>query len=233
MRTLELHPMFNPVPYVTAEFGPDTVHVRRSPAHEDGAWVSLISPTETRPLQAAVAAIDARIDRVVAAKVDGLSQQVAVSARRAKHEAFIAALRMLAADARAEGELKLARAHEMDEFAAAIERGEAEPPPALRRVRISLAEDPEPVAEEADESEKPMLIEALIEDRDEPPHMAEFLDRFSSRYLRSPYFGEALRYAGGMPASDATAEYVAALVRDLEERAAAAAGDDPRREAVA
>ena len=27
MRTLELHPMFNPAAYVTAEFGPDTVEV--------------------------------------------------------------------------------------------------------------------------------------------------------------------------------------------------------------
>jgi hypothetical protein len=62
VRTLELHPMFNPVPYVTAEFGPDTVHVRRSPAHEDGAWVSLAGPTEIRPLRAAVAAIDAHLD---------------------------------------------------------------------------------------------------------------------------------------------------------------------------
>jgi hypothetical protein len=65
-RTLELHPMFNPVQYVTAEFGPDTVHVRRSAAHEDGAWVSLVGPTETRPLQAAVAAIDPHLDVQVA-----------------------------------------------------------------------------------------------------------------------------------------------------------------------
>ena len=39
VRTLELHPMFNPAAYVTAEFGPDTIEVRRSPAHEDEAWV--------------------------------------------------------------------------------------------------------------------------------------------------------------------------------------------------
>jgi len=61
-----LHPMFNPLPYVSAEFGPDTVHVRRSPAHEDGAWVSLVGPAETRPLQAAVAAIDPHLDVQVA-----------------------------------------------------------------------------------------------------------------------------------------------------------------------
>lgn len=62
VRTLELHPMFNPVSYVFAEFGPDTVHVQRSPAHEDGAWVSLVSAVETRPLRAAVAAIDPHLD---------------------------------------------------------------------------------------------------------------------------------------------------------------------------
>jgi hypothetical protein len=62
MRTLELHPMFNPMAYVSAEFGPDTVHVNRSPAHEDGAWVSLVSPSEKRPLQAAVAAVDPHLD---------------------------------------------------------------------------------------------------------------------------------------------------------------------------
>ena len=62
VRVLELHPLFNPPAYVFAEIGPDTVHVHRSPAHEDGAWVSLVSPAETRPLQAAGAAIDARLD---------------------------------------------------------------------------------------------------------------------------------------------------------------------------
>jgi hypothetical protein len=62
VRVLELHPLFNPPAYVSAEIGPDTVHVHRSPAHEDGAWVSLVSPAETRPLQAAGAAIDAHLD---------------------------------------------------------------------------------------------------------------------------------------------------------------------------
>ena len=59
---LELHPMFNPAAYVTAEFGPDTVHVRRSPAHEDGAWISLVGSGARRPLQAAVAAVDPHLD---------------------------------------------------------------------------------------------------------------------------------------------------------------------------
>ncbi|GFG54316.1 hypothetical protein CQY20_20155 [Mycolicibacterium agri] len=62
VRMLQLHPMFNPQTYVSAEFGPDTVHVHKSPAHEDGAWVSLVGPREKRPLQAAVAAIDPHFD---------------------------------------------------------------------------------------------------------------------------------------------------------------------------
>ena len=62
MRVLELHPMLNPAAYVDAEFGPDVVHVRRSAAHEDGAWVSLVTPGEVRPLQAIVRAVDAHLD---------------------------------------------------------------------------------------------------------------------------------------------------------------------------
>ena len=39
-RVLELHPLFNPVAYVsTAD----------SPAHQDGAWISLVGPSEIRP----------------------------------------------------------------------------------------------------------------------------------------------------------------------------------------
>jgi hypothetical protein len=62
VRTLKLHPMFNPAAYVAAEFGADVLHVDRSSAHEDGAWVSLICPSETRPLKAAVAAVDPHLD---------------------------------------------------------------------------------------------------------------------------------------------------------------------------
>ena len=58
IRTLELHPLFNPAAYVSAEFGPDTVSAHRSAAHTDGAWVALVGPSSTRPLQAAVAAVD-------------------------------------------------------------------------------------------------------------------------------------------------------------------------------
>lgn len=66
MQMLRLHPLFNPVSYVDAEFGPDVVEVHRSPVHEDGAWVSLIAPAEIRPLQAAVAGVDPHLDVEVA-----------------------------------------------------------------------------------------------------------------------------------------------------------------------
>ncbi|AKS32388.1 hypothetical protein [Mycolicibacterium goodii] len=62
VRVLELHPMFNPAAYVSAEFGPDTVSVQRCAAHRDGAWIALTGPAETRPLQAVVAAIDPHLD---------------------------------------------------------------------------------------------------------------------------------------------------------------------------
>ena len=58
LRLLELHPLLNPAAYVSADIGPDSVHVRRSPAHEDGAWVSLISPVADAPLQAIAHAVD-------------------------------------------------------------------------------------------------------------------------------------------------------------------------------
>jgi hypothetical protein len=55
-RVLELHPLFNPVAYVRST---------DSPAHEDGAWISLVGPDELRPLQAIVRAIDPHLDVVV------------------------------------------------------------------------------------------------------------------------------------------------------------------------
>ncbi len=55
-RVLDLHPLFNPEAYVsTAD----------SPAHLDGAWISLVGPSEIRPLQAIVRAIDPHLDVVV------------------------------------------------------------------------------------------------------------------------------------------------------------------------
>jgi hypothetical protein len=94
VRTLELHPMFNPAPYVTAEFGPDTVHVRRSAAHEDGAWVSLISPAETRPLQAAVAAVDPHLDVEVAGSDTEWTARIVETAMAAKELPEVSVVRV-------------------------------------------------------------------------------------------------------------------------------------------
>ena len=55
-RVLELHPLFNPVAYVAPG---------SSPAHDDGAWISLVGPAEVRPLQAIVRAIEPHLDVVV------------------------------------------------------------------------------------------------------------------------------------------------------------------------
>ena len=58
LRVLEFHPLLNPAAYVSANIDPDFVHVRRSPAYEDGSWISLVSPVADLPLQAIVAAVD-------------------------------------------------------------------------------------------------------------------------------------------------------------------------------
>lgn len=61
LRVLELHPLLNPSAYVRATVG-EGVAVRLSPAHEDGAWITLCGPEEIRPLQAIVRAVDPRLD---------------------------------------------------------------------------------------------------------------------------------------------------------------------------
>ncbi|MBW0016664.1 MAG: hypothetical protein JO236_03835 [Mycobacterium sp.] len=60
-KVLELHPLFNPREYVFAEFGPDELSVSPSPAVEDGAWISLVTPANDAALQAIVAAVDPRL----------------------------------------------------------------------------------------------------------------------------------------------------------------------------
>jgi hypothetical protein len=58
LRVLELHPLLNPAAYVAVDVSKGFLHVRRSPAYEDGAWISLCSPVADQPLQAIVAAVD-------------------------------------------------------------------------------------------------------------------------------------------------------------------------------
>lgn len=84
VRVLELHPMFNPAAYVSAEFGPDTVSVQRSAAHEDRAWIALTGPAETRPLQAVVAAVDPHLDVEVVGTGEHWSARIVETATAAK-----------------------------------------------------------------------------------------------------------------------------------------------------
>jgi hypothetical protein len=60
-KVFELHPLFNPLGYVNAETHPQ-LRVRRSPAHDDGAWISLCSPESTQSLQAIATAVDPHIE---------------------------------------------------------------------------------------------------------------------------------------------------------------------------
>ncbi|OBG30761.1 hypothetical protein A5672_01685 [Mycobacterium alsense] len=57
----ELHPLLNPAGYVVAEAADDELIVRPSPAHDDGAWISLCSPESVQPLQAIATAVDPRL----------------------------------------------------------------------------------------------------------------------------------------------------------------------------
>jgi hypothetical protein len=59
-KVFELHPLFNPIGYVDADMQ-DGLHVHRSPAHDDAAWISLCSPASVQPLQAIATAIDPHI----------------------------------------------------------------------------------------------------------------------------------------------------------------------------
>jgi hypothetical protein len=62
LRTLELHPLLNPAAYVEATVEDGTIAVTEGPAHEDGAWITLCGPGSTRPLEAAVQAVDPMLD---------------------------------------------------------------------------------------------------------------------------------------------------------------------------
>jgi hypothetical protein len=62
LRVLELHPLLNPAKYVDADLTAGKLHVRPSPAHEDGSWISLCTPDAYVPLQAIVAAVDPKLD---------------------------------------------------------------------------------------------------------------------------------------------------------------------------
>jgi hypothetical protein len=61
LRVLELHPLLNPMAYVPATID-GSVAVTPGPAHEDGAWISLVGPGRATPLQAAVRGVDPHLD---------------------------------------------------------------------------------------------------------------------------------------------------------------------------
>jgi hypothetical protein len=62
MAVLQLHPLINPAAYVGGEITGDRLHIAGSAARDDGAWITLCSPRERRPLQAIVAAVDPHLD---------------------------------------------------------------------------------------------------------------------------------------------------------------------------
>lgn len=65
VRLMAAHPVLNPAAYVSASIAGDAIVVRPSPAHEDGAWVSLCGPEWPAPLQAIVRGLDPHLDVLV------------------------------------------------------------------------------------------------------------------------------------------------------------------------
>ena len=65
LRVLELHPLLNPLGYIAAEIESNRLLVHRSPAHDDGSWISLCSPDSVQPLQAIATAVDPHIEVLV------------------------------------------------------------------------------------------------------------------------------------------------------------------------
>jgi hypothetical protein len=77
-RLLALHPLLNPAAYVDADVpaAAAPVVVRRSLAHEDGAWISLCGPEWTGALSAIVQALDPHLDVDVGGNDDAWSLDV-------------------------------------------------------------------------------------------------------------------------------------------------------------
>lgn len=77
LRVFELHPLFNPAGYVVAETVADRLLVHRSPAHDDGAWISLCTPESVQPLQAIATAVDPHLEvRVAGTDTDWTAELV-------------------------------------------------------------------------------------------------------------------------------------------------------------
>ncbi|WP_141780475.1 hypothetical protein [Nocardioides albertanoniae] len=93
LRLLALHPMLNPAAYVTVRVDEASLVVRPSAADDDGAWVSLIGPEWTAPLQAAVHALDPHLDVEVRPIEDGWRVEVVRRAEPAPEAAEVAVVR--------------------------------------------------------------------------------------------------------------------------------------------
>jgi hypothetical protein len=77
LRVLELHPLLNPAGYVVAETESNRLVVHRSPAHDDGAWISLCLPESVQPLQAIATAVNPRLEvRVCGTNTDWTAELV-------------------------------------------------------------------------------------------------------------------------------------------------------------
>ena len=92
-RLLALHPLLNPAAYVDAEADGAEIVVRPSPAHEDGAWISLCGPGWTAPLQAIVRAADAHLDVEAAGTTEGWRLAVVRRDRPAPEAGEVAVVR--------------------------------------------------------------------------------------------------------------------------------------------
>lgn len=77
LRVFELHPLLNPSGYVLAETAAERLLVHRSPAHADGAWISLCTPDSVQPLQAIATAVDPHVEvRVSGTNTDWTAELV-------------------------------------------------------------------------------------------------------------------------------------------------------------
>lgn len=79
VRVFELHPLFNPAGYVAAETVGERLVVRRSPAHDDAAWISLCTPASVQPLQAIATAVDPHIQVRVSGAASDWAAELALT----------------------------------------------------------------------------------------------------------------------------------------------------------
>ena len=94
LRLLALHPALNPAGYVDVEVNDDAIIVRRSPAHDDQAWISLCGPDWVDPLRAVVRVLDPHLDVEANAAGPGLWQLTVVRRDEAAPEAQEVAVAM-------------------------------------------------------------------------------------------------------------------------------------------